>query len=154
MSNWCTNCITVTPTAGHGQFFQNFANLVSAAAFTLERFYSGSHVPNDRRLQWNLYNWGTKWDVDGEDGNVSVHIDPAGGSVIIYCDTAWSPPTEWAREVAVRWQVNINIEYEERNEGLIGVFMAYPDGSYEEATDSFDDEDDPYYYEHAHDREE
>ena len=38
---------------------------------------------------WNVEHWGTKWDVDGQDGNAE-ETDPNTAS--LYFDSAWSPP--------------------------------------------------------------
>jgi hypothetical protein len=39
---------------------------------------------------WNVANWGTKWDVNN-DGN-TVSVDEGATGVEIYFNTAWSPP--------------------------------------------------------------
>jgi len=52
--------------------------------------------------QWNydfcVSNWGTKWDVSGDDRDIVLE----GGSVILYFESAWSPPGEAYRAMAAQ----------------------------------------------------
>ena len=42
---------------------------------------------DDRWYHWNIQNWGTKWDVDGD-----IEFDVDGKYINMSFDTAWAPP--------------------------------------------------------------
>lgn len=65
---------------------------------------------------WNIENWGTKWDLN--DG-VTCEID----SERIACnfDTAWSPPVEWAINVSKKFpELTFELFYSEGGSGFYG----------------------------------
>lgn len=45
---------------------------------------------------WNVENWGTKWDVDSAD----VVLEDDNSMVSLWFDTAWSPPIEFYAKMA------------------------------------------------------
>jgi hypothetical protein len=49
------------------------------------------------RYQWNIYNWGTKWDLEG------ARMYTFGDEMAYYFESAWSPPQEWLQFVANKY---------------------------------------------------
>lgn len=73
--------------------------------------------------EWNNKNWGTKWDVQPDRVQIN-DLDANQRVLIIYCDTAWLPPAIWARNAAIKFDVTIEIHYEEPNNEYYGNIMA------------------------------
>ena len=89
MPNWCSNTLTLT----HEDLDQ-IARAV--AGFKNGRLLDELvPMPNSTRdsdawYDWAVNNWGTKWDVGGEDYEPEVSNN--GHSVTFSFDSAWSPP--------------------------------------------------------------
>jgi hypothetical protein len=67
---------------------------------------------------WNLEHWGTKWDIDGEEGNAEA-TDPNTAS--LYFDSAWSPPIAFYNAMCdMGWE--ITAYYFEPGMNFCGVF--------------------------------
>ena len=84
MPNWCSNSLTLTHT--------DPAMIDKAVAgFTdcklLETFVT---YEGEWNYDWCVSNWGTKWDVGGDNG----YIRPNPNTLKISFDSAWAPPTE------------------------------------------------------------
>ncbi len=108
MPNWCQNVVTFTHSDpaeikrmeaafARGEMMQEFVpcpeelnNSVSPApeeiaAANIEKYGFSSWY------DWKVANWGTKWDVGDSDGINTVDEN----SILVYFDSAWSPPTEF-----------------------------------------------------------
>ena len=67
---------------------------------------------------WNIEHWGTKWEVDGEEGNAE-ETDPNTAS--LYFDSAWSPPIAFYHAMCeMGWE--ITAYYFEPGMNFCGVF--------------------------------
>ena len=89
MPNWCANTVNI--------IHEDPAMIVRArgafeAGRLLEEFIP-CPTPDDW-YNWNIANWGTKWDVGGSDGNATDI--PDGNGVVrglsLSFDSAWAPP--------------------------------------------------------------
>jgi len=57
---------------------------------------------------WNVNNWGTKWDV------TDVHFDEDNGFLTYGFDSAWSPPVEFLKNICSKYPLlNFSLYYEE-----------------------------------------
>lgn len=112
MPNWCTNSLTVThedpaelqrfaDAWNSGELFQTLIprprdlDIVSSPGTTdeeLQVLYSANQEKYGYTswYEWNVSNWGTKWDVGRAEHEEPVTIDQ--GSIDISFDSAWSPP--------------------------------------------------------------
>ena len=71
---------------------------------------------------WNVYNWGTKWDAL-EVSRTDDRNNPVEVSFIF--NTAWSPPVEWLYKVAEQYpDLKFTLEYREES-GWGGEMIAY-----------------------------
>ena len=66
---------------------------------------------------WNLINWGTKWDVFYDDLILSNHGDIG---VSISFETAWSPPEEIFHYIYENFDCDIEVEFDEPGVGYRG----------------------------------
>jgi hypothetical protein len=69
---------------------------------------------------WQVANWGTKWDVDGEGGYGELKTDDP-NAVSLYFDTAWAPPINfYYAMVDMGW--SITAYYYEAGMSYCGIF--------------------------------
>ena len=66
---------------------------------------------------WNLINWGTKWDVFYDDVVLSDHGDIG---VSISFETAWSPPEDVFHYIYENFECDIEVEFDEPGVGYKG----------------------------------
>ena len=77
-----------------------------------------SYFTGDTWYNWNISNWGVKWDAKMNDDvvgghTVDLHADGC-GSVTYSFDTAWGAPTEVFQALAKKYpHLEFDIEYEE-----------------------------------------
>ena len=83
MPNYCSN--TVTLEHADPAMIARARSAFEAGRF-LEEFIP-CPTPDDW-YNWNIANWGTKWDVGGEDASIQ---DIPGGLMLSF-DSAWAPP--------------------------------------------------------------
>lgn len=69
---------------------------------------------------WNLINWGTKWDVFYDDVVLSDYGDTP--KVSISFETAWSPPEEVFNYIYENFECDIEVEFDEPGVGYKGTF--------------------------------
>jgi hypothetical protein len=81
---------------------------------------------NQGWYDWNINNWGTKWDVAGKDVDVR---DDSPGHWHIYFDTAWSPPHE-ALVALSEQHPDVEIRNEWREEQGFGAHQVYSEGTH------------------------
>lgn len=84
MPNWCSNSLTLTHT--------DPTMIDKAVAGFTEGKLLETLVPyeGEWNYDWCVANWGTKWDVGGDNG----YIRPNPNTLKISFDSAWAPPTE------------------------------------------------------------
>ncbi len=65
---------------------------------------------------WRVENWGTKWDV--------FDTSPWEGNSVAFF-SAWSPPIEWLREVALKYpELSFQLDYADEGGGFVGTMEA------------------------------
>ena len=123
MPNWCQNNLTITgpeadvrslkeKAAGRCPWLKPEATEVEAL-----NFHSLVPVPDEilqagydpAGYEWETANWGCKWGADG-----TTILDVGGNHLIYEFYTAWSPPLEFLKKVAVQWPALVMVlDYEE-----------------------------------------
>ncbi len=120
MPNWCSNNLTISHSdpvmverAAKGLREGSFLNEFFPCPAELHEHESPNRNPElaERFIReygapdwydWQVKNWGTKWDVGGDDGSVSVE----GNTVTAFFDSAWAPPTEaYAKLCALGFEI-------------------------------------------------
>lgn len=116
MPNWCNNSITLRhkdsamvqraqEALAAGRLLQEFIpcpqDLIdTVSGFMGEDKRAAHEAQMDRNValygykdwyDWNVANWGTKWDVGGDDG-LTQRLDP--NTLQASFDSAWAPPTQ------------------------------------------------------------
>ena len=122
MPNWCSNKLVVS--ASKKSEVENFLQKVRGddGDGTIEEFTFNSLVPRpkteeDNWYDWNVQNWGTKWDASEPNVSLSENENIAH----ITFDTAWSPPIEWLEKVAPQFpHLNFTLLYYEGGMGFAG----------------------------------
>jgi len=129
MPNWCENTITITGTPESLNNFRKTMNTIDTDGNKVEFTFSQT-VPQPNNLvgngwfEWNINNWGTKWDVNG-DANITIMND----CIIIQVQTAWSPPHAWAENCTAKFAgLKIKLAFFEIGVGYYGV-STYQDGA-------------------------
>lgn len=138
MPNWCNNSITIRHSDpamiqrvinSKGllmEFFPTPQDLLdTVAGFPGEDKREAHEAQMKRNLEkygykdwydWNVANWGTKWDVDLEDPEL---LDP--NTVSAWFDSAWAPPVN-AYEKLIELGFYIKAYYNECGMGFCGVW--------------------------------
>jgi hypothetical protein len=86
MPNWCSNSVELK--------HEDPAKITWIETTAGEKEFMNTIVPrpvteNDNWYDWNIANWGTKWDIDAEITSQNQN------SITFYFDSAWSPPIEF-----------------------------------------------------------
>jgi hypothetical protein len=144
MPNWCSNTLKVHST--NVEKLKEFKTWVivnskadSEPIFTFEKihpvplvlldtqpFASGSEN-SDELIEkygasdwytWRVTNWGTKWDA--ADSNIIADDEQ---NLIVWFDTAWSPPIAWVKWVAAQWpELSFSLLFEEPGCDFCGIY--------------------------------
>jgi hypothetical protein len=77
---------------------------------------------------WRVNNWGTKWDVGGEDAFLDR---PDSNTVVLSFDSAWSPPIEFYSFMKDECGFDIRASYFEPGMGFCGDWIDGMDNYYE-----------------------
>jgi hypothetical protein len=130
MPNWCLNKLTITgaqadvqafkaKAVGHSPWLEpegnpdalNFHSLVPIPEELLKAGYDSAGY------DWEMANWGCKWGASGP----GILVEREGHVEYEFC-TAWSPPTEFLKKVAVQWPSLVFVlAYEEPGMGFKGL---------------------------------
>lgn len=123
MPNWCSNEVSVSGSP------EVIAQILAIApkgddAFQMNNFVplpeelEGTIAPKDKPnwYDWNIDNWGTKWDMC--DVHLSVHPSKAGFSISY--NTAWSPNTPFWEKFSELYPVKIHQQYVEEGMCFMG----------------------------------
>jgi len=120
MPNWCANNATIT----HDNPAK-LDELVDAykRGELMEYFLP---TPKDENgeldpawYDWCLNNWGTKWDIGGEDAFCERMVT-ADNTVVLSFDSAWSPPIEFYSFMKREHGFDIDASYFEPGMGFCG----------------------------------
>ena len=162
MPNWCSNVVTfahddynelqkVVAAFNKGQLFNTFVpcpeelhitagtvgpkdspeqmELEARAAANLEKYGFANWY------DWNVANWGTKWDSSGE-GFDSVGLTEGDTEVTLTFDTAWSPPIAFFERMVDDHGFSIKAYYYEPGMAFCGLYEDGVDECYDIEGDS------------------
>lgn len=96
MPNWCNNHATIY---GSKEEIKKIADIIDANA-------DGNLF---EPLVGRLDNWGCKWDVRMSEADVQFYDE----EIALFFDTAWSPPLDFYEELAKKYGVSIEADYNE-----------------------------------------
>ena len=134
MPNYCYNRMVISG-EGLAEFRKTMKRKNDQGEVVEFSFYQTVPRPfeeNDNWYEWNVKNWGTKWDTNDE-----MVITDDGDSIEIVIETAWAPPTAWAKTCARKIpNLRIVITYREPGVGFCGRCVAEND-FYENIQDEF-----------------
>lgn len=122
MPNWCTNTITITGEPRTIKMFEKMLKGMSPGGGVFETL-----IGKDEKLDkeeydsggWYSHNtnrYGTKWDIDFNEHQ----FDFTDGCLVINCETAWSPPTEFVENLTKVYNVTCEMTYEEPGNDFAG----------------------------------
>lgn len=120
MPNWCMNNMTITHS--DPAKLQEFCDAYNSGG-VCNHFIPTPKDIGDGWHEWNVSNWGTKWDFGKDE-----HDDPAqivNNEVSISFSTAWSPPIDFYQYLNDEHDYSIKATYWEPGMGFCG---AYKDG--------------------------
>ena len=115
MPNWCENKLVVR---GEEKDMTKFLKILGENATLsdtkrLQDILNAFHpIPEEEQencRQWNIDNWGTKWDVEcSEDAFIEDdHVE-------LLFDSAWGPPVAWLKKVAKDYpKLKFSLKYDE-----------------------------------------
>ena len=164
MPNWCNNILTIRSEDSafidrieaayeQGELLQTLMPQPDYPGYAdqeIKERDSGSHMPD--WWNWRVANWGTKWDIGGEDCD-STRIDK--NTITFHFDSAWSPPLEalegsegFDYEIQY-YEPGMNFVGEAHREGDTGFDVTYEIGEQpDHLTELFnivpEEEDEPY----------
>lgn len=153
MPNWCNNSITLKhkdpamierayKALCAGRFLQEFLPcpaelLETVAGFVGEELRAAHEAQQASNIEkygykdwydWNIANWGTKWDVGGDDGLIQLLSE---NSLDASFDSAWAPPIQ-AYERLCAMGFIIKAYYDEPGMAFCGVFTGDEEDSYDD----------------------
>ena len=103
MPNWCSNYATIY---GSKEQIKTIADVIKAN--TDGKLFEP--------LVGMLDNWGCKWDVNMREADVLFYDE----EITLFFDTAWSPPLDFYEELAKKYGVTIEAEYDEPGNDFAG----------------------------------
>ena len=155
MPNWCNNSLKVDSN-GSKQAITAFRDWLGLDGFKLGKIklmpseLEGTTSPTPKGEEenakllvekygasnwydWNLNNWGTKWDVDAE-------VNDDDSLIFVNFDSAWAPPQIAIKELSIKFpDLQFRLSYEEPGMGFAGFDLLQGgemiDSAYVEADD-------------------
>lgn len=119
MPNWCTNSLKISHSDSNAieRVRSAFHDKKLLSEFVPEPVQDG-----DGKLDWYFWrieNWGTKWDVGGDDFVIEDVPDSDHPTLQLYFDSAWAPPLK-VYEVMTDLGYTIEATYYEPGVGFVG----------------------------------
>ena len=123
MPNWCSNNVEfhnddvaeVAKLEAHLQFLDKRKKGESAEAGLFEYFVPRPPEAEDNWYDWNVSNWGTKWEA-----SIYSWTKENDNSITINFDTAWSPPTALYEFLAGNTEWYVTATYYEPGMSFVG----------------------------------
>jgi len=148
MPNWCLNNVTIAhddpaklnelvDAYKRGELMEHYMPTPRDPNDPTKLLGEGKPVTLDGSedwYSWRVNNWGTKWDVGGEDAFVDR---PDQNTVVLSFDSAWSPPIEFYSFMNREHGFDIRASYFEPGIGFCGEWDGMGNYYYEGAWPDF-----------------
>lgn len=138
MPNWCNNYITISGDKEKMKPIYDFFKdketteadcLVMSSLVPHDEEYEKIKASGEYLLNPQTEFYGTKWDFSI--GEANVH-DITEECITFGPQTAWSPPSAFCQKLAVKYGVEVSVQYDEPGIGFVGKEVYYPDGTLDE----------------------
>jgi len=122
MPNWCRNNLTIE--SSDSKLIEKFKLALDSDGL----FQTIKPNPTGEwSYAWSVENWGTKWDVRGDEVNV-IQLDD--DRIIVEFDTAWGPPISFY-EYLEELGYEVSAMYNEEGMAFCGIYTEGNDETYE-----------------------
>jgi hypothetical protein len=136
MPNWCNNFITITGDEKQIRLLTRVLNSIenkndSNLFMTLVGTSPDVSMEEYNNGAWyntNIDEWGTKWDVSYNEANIECGTT----CITMQMSTAWSPPIGFGSTLSKRYNVKVELQYEEPGCDFAGKTTCRPDGTMDE----------------------
>lgn len=126
MPNWCSNTITISGEPEKVKDFVNFLEEKDGKNW-FDYFVEPAGEGNEEWYDYNLKNYGCKWNCDAQDWSVDEDFT----QVSFWFDSPWGPPTELYNTIFEHTSFDVKAEYNEEGMGFVGRFEEGIDEYYE-----------------------
>ena len=131
MPNWCSNTIEIEGTKEQINKFVSFLDEQNGKEwFTFFR-PTPPELKSEGWYEWNVENWGTKWNCDAQDWMKIENPSEDQASVTFWFDSAWSPPTALYEFIESNSEFIVTASYLEEGMSFVGQFSGGMDECYE-----------------------
>lgn len=124
MPNWCMNSFTVKGDKETIDKFEAFLKEKDGKDWFDFFAPKPESLKEDEWYEWNLNNYGCKWNCDAQDWDRSEN------SISFWFDSPWAPPIELYRKITEQGH-EVHAEYCEEGIGFVGEFTDGDDECYE-----------------------
>ena len=123
MPNWCSNTIEIEGTKEQINAFVSFLDEQTVKEWFSFFKPTPPELKEEGWYEWNVENWGTKWNCDAQDWVKVENPSADESSVTFWFDSAWSPPTALYEFIEATSTLNIKASYNEGGMGFVGEFV-------------------------------
>ena len=116
MPNWCANTVYISGPASVIRKIETGAK----EGTLFEQLYPRPAEEEDNWYDWNISNWGTKWDTTADVTELIEPDDHGVASISLAFDSAWSPPVEWYSYITAHYGVHVSAYYYEPGMAFVG----------------------------------
>ena len=116
MPNWCANNVEISGPASIIRKIETGAR----EGTLFEQLCPRPAEEEDNWYDWNISNWGCKWDTTADVNNLMEPNDIGVASISLTFDTAWSPPVEWYNYITECHGVYVSAFYYEPGMAFVG----------------------------------
>ena len=127
MPNWCANIVEISGPASIIRKLDTGAR----EGNLFESLYPRPSEEEDNWYDWNINNWGTKWDTTADVNSLMEPNDIGVASISLTFDTAWSPPVEWYTYITEHYGVYVSAFYHEPGMEFVGKWQDGAERHYE-----------------------
>jgi len=123
MPNWCSNTIEIEGTKEQINKFVSYLDESNGKDWFTFFKPTPPELKEEGWYEWNIENWGTKWNCDAQDWVKVENPNEDESSVTFWFDSAWSPPTALYEFIESISTMNIKASYNEGGMGFVGEFV-------------------------------
>jgi len=125
MPNWCSNTIEIKGDKESIDEFKKFLDEGNGKDWFNFFLPTPPELKEDGWYEWNVQNWGCKWNCDAQNWSLSED----GTSILFSFDSPWAPPIALYEYISGVY--DINASYLEEGMGFVGRFREGYDEYYE-----------------------